>query len=99
VTVNDPLANSTLRTEISGTARWTWLLVATAACTADSADVTVTGARLGDAVSVTAATALEAGGFLIGRVTSSNTTRFQFCNLSGGNIDRASDTYTVRVAK
>jgi hypothetical protein len=99
VTINDPLANSTLRTEISGTATVDLASIATAACTADSADVTVTGARVGSTVNVTAATALEAGGFLIGRVTANDTARFQFCNLSGGAIDRASDTYTVRVSK
>jgi hypothetical protein len=73
--------------------------VATAACSADSSDVTVTGAALNDAVIVTPATALQAGGFLVGRVTAANTARFQFCNLSGAGIDRASDTYTLRIVR
>jgi hypothetical protein len=97
--INDPLANSTLRTEISGNTTVDLASVATAACSADSSAVTVTGARVGDAAIVTAATALEAGGFLIGRVTANDAAKFQFCNLSGGNIDRASDTYTIRVSK
>jgi len=73
--------------------------VASAACTADSSDVTLTGAAVGDPVRVTAATALPAGVWLIGRVTATNTGRFQLCNLSGGAVDRASDTYTISVVK
>jgi hypothetical protein len=73
--------------------------VASSACTADSADVTLTGAAVGDPVRVTAATALPAGVFLVGRVTATNTGRFQLCNLSGGAVDRASDTYTISVIK
>jgi hypothetical protein len=83
----------------SGTATVDLASVATAACTADSSNVTVTGAVLGDRVSVSSNTALEAGGFLIGRVTATDTARFQLCNLSGIAIDRASDTYNVKVTR
>jgi hypothetical protein len=72
--------------------------VATGACTAERT-VAVTGAAFGDAVNVTAGTALEAGTLLTGKVTSSGNTKWQFCNLSGGAVDRASDTYTVKVIK
>jgi len=105
VTINDPLANSTWRTEISGTQVLDIGSVVTATCSGntgvsgDSSDVTVTGAAVGDSVLVTSAAALPAGTFLIGRVTATNTGRFQLCNLSGSNVDRASDTYTVRVFK
>lgn len=100
VTINDPGANATMRLEISGTASAVDLAsVNSGACTADSADLTVTGAAVGDAVIVTTSTALEAGTWLIGRVTASNTTRYQFCNLSGSPVDRASANYTVRVLK
>ncbi len=72
--------------------------VATGACTTERT-VTVTGAALGNPVMVTAATALQAGTFLVGKVTAYNTTKWQFCNLSGGAVDRASDNYTVYVFK
>jgi hypothetical protein len=94
-----------IRREISATAVLDIGSVVTATCSGntgasgDSADVTVTGAAVGDSVIVTAATALEAGAFLIGRVTAANTARFQLCNLSGAAVDRASDTYTIRVRK
>lgn len=87
------------RSTATGTATVDLASVATAACTADSSDVTLTGAAVGDPVRVTAATALPAGVWLIGRVTASNTGRFQLCNLSGGAVDRASDTYTISVVK
>lgn len=72
--------------------------VASAACTSERT-VAVTGAAFGDAVDVMAGTALEAGGFLTGKVTSSGNIKWQLCNLSGGAIDRASDTYSIRVRK
>jgi hypothetical protein len=72
--------------------------VASAACTSERT-VAVTGAAFGDAVDVMAATALEAGSFLTGKVSSSGNIKWQFCNLSGGAIDRASDTYSIRVRK
>src|SRR3989344_4810511 len=73
--------------------------VANTACTADSANITATGAVLGDRIVLSSGTALEVGSFLIGRVTAADTVRFQFCNLSGGAIDRASDTYSVQVIR
>jgi hypothetical protein len=99
ITVNDPLANATLRTEISGTDTTDLASVANGACSPDSGAITVTGARAGDEIHVTAATVLETGGYLIGRVTANNAAKYQFCNQSGGAIDRASDTYTLRVKK
>lgn len=69
--------------------------VATGACTAETTEA-ITGALLGDRCSVDASTALEAGGFFVCKVTATDTAKWQLCNLSGGAIDRASDTYTVR---
>jgi hypothetical protein len=75
ITVNDPLANATLRTEISGTDTTDLASVANGACSPDSGAITVTGARAGDEIHVTAATVLETGGYLIGRVTANNAGR------------------------
>lgn len=72
--------------------------VATAACTAEQTE-TITGAALGDDCRVSAGTALEAGGFFRCAVTATDTAKWQLCNLSGGAIDRASDTYTIRVTR
>jgi hypothetical protein len=90
---------SVVQKTASGTATVDLASVASGACTADSSDVTLTGAAVGDPTRVTAATALPAGVWLIGRVTASNTGRFQLCNLSGGAVDRASDTYTISIIK
>jgi len=72
--------------------------VAAAACTAEITEG-ITGAALGDSCSVASGTAVEAGGFFRCAVTTTNEVKWQFCNLSGGNIDRASDTYTIRVIR
>lgn len=70
--------------------------VATGACTAERT-VAVTNAAFTNSVVMGAGTALEAGTFLVGKVSSAGNTKWQFCNLSGGAVDRASDTYTIRV--
>jgi hypothetical protein len=72
--------------------------VGTGACTTERT-VAVTGAAFGDQVHVMAGTALEAGTFLIGKVSSAGNTKWQFCNLSGGAVDRASDSYTIKLTK
>ncbi len=93
-------ATGTVRLAVAtGTSTVDLASVNSAACTADSSDVTTTGAALGDGVTVTSATALQAGVFLIGRVTATNTSRYQLCNLSGSAVDRASDTYTLTVTR
>lgn len=74
------------------------LSVASGACTAEQSE-TISGAAFGDHCSVEAGTALEAGGFFACKVTAANTVKWQFCNLSGGAIDRASDTYTIRLIR
>jgi hypothetical protein len=35
----------------------------------------------------------------VAKVTAADTTKWQFCNLSGGAVDRASDNYTLYVVK
>jgi hypothetical protein len=72
--------------------------VANAACSAENSE-SISGAALGDSCSVAAGTALEAGGFFRCAVTASGTVKWQFCNLGGGAIDRARDTYTIRVIR
>lgn len=72
--------------------------VNTGACTAAQTE-TISSAALGDSCNVSAGTALEDGGFFRCAVTAANTAKWQFCNLSGGAIDRASDTYTIRVLR
>ena len=72
--------------------------VANATCSPETTE-TITGAALGDSCSVAAATALEAGGFFRCAITAANTVKWAFCNLSGSAIDRASDTYTIRVIR
>lgn len=72
--------------------------VASGACTAETTE-TISTAAFGDHCSVDAGTALEAGGFFACKVTASNTVKWQFCQLSGSPIDRASDTYTIRVTR
>ena len=72
--------------------------VATAACTAQTTE-TITGAALGDTCLVASGIAAQAGGFYVCNVTAADTVKWQFCNLSGGAIDRASDTYTIKVIR
>lgn len=72
--------------------------VNTAACTAETTE-TVTGAVFGDHCDVDSSSTLEAGGFFVCKVTATDTVKWQFCNLSGGAIDRASATYTVRTIR
>jgi hypothetical protein len=72
--------------------------VANGACSAENSE-SIPGAALGDSCSVAAGTALEAGGFLRCAVTAPGTVKWQFCNLSGGAINRTSDTYTIRVIR
>lgn len=74
------------------------LSVASAACTTERT-VAVTSAAFGNPVDVVAGTALEAGTWLTGKVTSAGNVKWQLCNLSGGAVDRASDTYTIIVRK
>lgn len=72
--------------------------VADKACSAEQTE-TISGVALGDSCSVSSATALEAGGFARCAATATDTVKWQLCNLSGGAIDRASDTYTIRVTR
>lgn len=68
----------------------------TATCT-QSGDIALAGAALGDGVVVNSNLALGVNTFLTGHVTAANTVRIQFCNLSGGNVNPAEATYTVRL--
>ena len=72
--------------------------VANAACSSETTE-TITGAALGDSCSVATGSALEAGGSFRCAVTAADTVKWQLCNLSGSAIDRASDTYTIRVVR
>jgi hypothetical protein len=72
--------------------------VANGACSAENSE-SISGAALGDSCSVAAGTTLEPGGFFRCAVTASGTGKWQFCNLSGGAIDRPTDTYTIRVIR
>lgn len=72
--------------------------VANGACSSQTTE-TITGAALGDSCIVSSGIAAEAGGFYVCNVTAANTINWQFCNMSGGAIDRASDTYTIRVIR
>ena len=72
--------------------------VANGACSAENSE-SISGAALGDSCSVAAGTALEGGGFFRCAVTAASTVKWSFCNLSGSAIDRASDTYTIRVIR
>jgi len=70
--------------------------VANGACSSQRTVVS-SGATFGDQVIVTAGTALQAGTFLTGNVSSSGNIQWQFCNNSGAGVDRASDTYTITI--
>lgn len=72
--------------------------VATNVCSAEQTE-TITGSALGDACLVSSGTALEAGGLFRCAVTAANTVKWQFCNETALAIDRASDTYTIRVIR
>lgn len=99
ITINDALASSQMMQDITAADNAVDLaLVATGACTA-ARGIGVTGARFGDQAGITAATNLQDGTFLVARVSAADTVAWQFCNLSGGNVDRASDNYTVQVFK
>lgn len=70
---------------------------ATATCSAEST-ITITGAAVGDAVTVTPiTTAMAAGTFLNARVSAGDTVSVAFCNLSGGNVDPGSQGYKARI--
>lgn len=60
---------------------------------------TITGAALGDVCHVVSGIAMEDGGELICNVTGANTIKWYLKNNSVGAIDRASDTYTIRVQR
>jgi hypothetical protein len=74
--------------------------VASGACSAETSE-TITGTLAGDSCRVDAGTpaAGDAGSWYACRVSAADTVKWSLCNLSGGAIDRASDTYTIRVIR
>lgn len=54
------------------------------------------GAQVGESVLVGSSVVLTSGSFLTAHITAVDAGVIQFCNLSGGNIDPASATYTTR---
>ncbi len=62
----------------------------------DAANVTVTGAAVGDFAQA-ALTTLQAGFNIIATVVSANTVRFEIENKSGGTVDLASGTLKIKV--
>lgn len=66
---------------------------------AGDANITVTGAELGDFVLITASIALTADTFLFGTVSAANTVIPYIGNMSGGAVDMASCTVYALVFK
>lgn len=64
-----------------------------------SGPLTWAGAELGEAVAVSSSASLTSGTFLTAHVTAVDAGVIQFCNLSGGNVDPASATYTTRFVR
>ena len=67
--------------------------------TADSSDITVTGAAVGDPVLVGVPATLAAGLVVTGYVSAANTVKVRAANVTASPIDPASGTYTVTVIK
>ena len=63
----------------------------------ESTGITVTGAQIGDTVTVAAPVANTAGTFFTGYVSAADTVKVQFVNLSGGAVDPASGSYKIIV--
>lgn len=80
-----------------GTATWNPASLASGA--SQNTTVTVTGAALGNNVISVSFSLDTAGSTLVGAVTSANTVTVTQSNLTGGAVDLASGTLTVRVAQ
>jgi hypothetical protein len=65
----------------------------------DSADITVTGAALGDPVILGGGTAPAANTCYTAHVTAADTVKVRFNNYSGSTVNPASQTFTVGVIK
>ncbi len=67
--------------------------------TADSSDITVTGAAVGDPVLVGTPASIAAGLVFTGYVSAANTVKVRAANVTASPIDPASGTFTVTVIK
>lgn len=67
--------------------------------TADSSDITVTGAAVGDPVIVGVPATIAAGLVVTGYVSAADTVKVRAANVTASPIDPASGTYTVTVIK
>ncbi len=67
--------------------------------TADSANITVTGAAVGDPVIVGVPATIAAGLVITGYVSATDTVKVRAANVTASPIDPASGTYTVTVIK
>lgn len=71
---------------------------ASGSCTT-SGPLVWTGAQLGESVMASSSASLVNGTFLTAHVTAADAGVVQFCNMSGGNVDPVSATYTTRFVR
>lgn len=84
-------------TILTGSKTWDPASVADGAQT--NTTVTVTGAQLGDVVSVSFSLAVTAGAFMVGHVTAADTVTVTLFNKTGGALDLASGTLKAVITR